>query len=64
VQTKVGSSLTVEELSAFLGDRIARFKIPTRWEILEDELPRNAAGKLLKREIKTHLDNASETTKV
>ncbi|MDR7348383.1 long-chain acyl-CoA synthetase [Enteractinococcus fodinae] len=64
VQTKVGSSLTDEELRTFLADRIARFKIPTRWEILEDELPRNAAGKLLKREIKTHLDNAGETTRV
>jgi long-chain acyl-CoA synthetase len=64
VQTKVGSSLTDEELRTFLADRIARFKIPIRWEILEDELPRNAAGKLLKREIKTHLDNAGETTRV
>lgn len=61
VQTQVGSALTAEVLRDFLSDRIARFKIPTRWEILEDELPRNAAGKLLKRQIKTHLE-VSETS--
>lgn len=65
VQTKDGSSLTSEELSAFLADHIARFKIPTRWEILEKELPRNAAGKLLKLRIKeAHLNNASEASSV
>lgn len=56
VQTAVGSGVTGEELTDFLTDRIARFKIPTRWEVLEDELPRNAAGKLLKHQIRSRLD--------
>lgn len=64
VQTQSGASLTADALHDFLSDRIARFKIPTRWEILEDELPRNAAGKLLKRQIKTHLEDAPEATKI
>lgn len=39
---------SVDELIAFCRDRIGGFKIPRRYEFV-DELPRNASGKVLKR---------------
>ena len=46
-----GMSLTAEELWAFLDGKIANFKIPTKVAIMSEALPRNAAGKFLKREL-------------
>ncbi|KAB8193263.1 AMP-binding protein [Nonomuraea phyllanthi] len=46
-----GASLATEDLTSFLGDRIAKFKIPVHFWFREDELPRNPGGKILK----THL---------
>jgi fatty-acyl-CoA synthase len=45
------ASLTVEELRTFAGERLARFKLPTRLELV-DVLPRNPAGKVLKFELR------------
>lgn len=44
--------LDPEELRRFLSDRIAPFKIPDRVELRTAPLPRNAAGKLLKRSLR------------
>jgi acyl carrier protein len=44
--------VTIEELNAFLRDRLARHETPTRTLVL-DSLPRNEAGKVLKRELLT-----------
>ena len=44
-------TLTAEELWAFLDDKIAKFKIPTQVVIINEPLPRNAAGKFLKRDL-------------
>ena len=46
-----GMTLTPEELWAFLDDKIAKFKIPTQVVLMSEPLPRNAAGKFLKREL-------------
>jgi fatty-acyl-CoA synthase len=46
-------SLT-EALAAHLGERIARFKIPKRFELI-DELPRTAYGKVVKGELRDRL---------
>lgn len=46
-----GATLTPEELWAFLDDKIAKFKIPTQVVLMTEPLPRNAAGKFLKREL-------------
>ena len=46
-----GMSLTAEDLWAFLDGKIANFKIPTKVAIMSEALPRNAAGKFLKREL-------------
>ncbi|MEP7047958.1 MAG: class I adenylate-forming enzyme family protein, partial [Ilumatobacteraceae bacterium] len=44
-----GATLTSDELCAFLRTRIASFMIPSRVVISPDPLPRNPAGKFLKR---------------
>jgi long-chain acyl-CoA synthetase len=40
------------EILASLGGRLARFKIPTAIRLVEDDLPRTATGKVLKRELR------------
>ena len=44
--------LDVGDLQRFLGERMAKFKVPTRVTIVRDQLPRNASGKILKRELR------------
>ena len=41
------------DLKTFLSDRLARFKIPARFVFTDEELPRTATGKLLKRDMRT-----------
>ncbi len=53
VQRKQGASLTEDELRAFLAERLAPFKIPSLIVFSKDHLPRNPAGKILKRELRT-----------
>ncbi len=50
-----GMTLTPEELWAFLDAKIAKFKVPTQVVIMSEPLPRNAAGKFLKRELQQHV---------
>ncbi len=50
-----GAVVTEEELQAFLGERIAKYKVPARIWILDQPIPRNANGKFVKRELKTQL---------
>ena len=47
-----GATLTADELCAFLSKKIAAFMIPSRVLISPDPLPRNPAGKFLKRELR------------
>jgi long-chain acyl-CoA synthetase len=50
-----GATMTVHELRTFLSTRIATFMIPSRVLIVPDPLPRNPAGKFLKRELRQGL---------
>jgi long-chain acyl-CoA synthetase len=52
VMLRDGASLTVEELQADLRARIANFKVPTQITFVDQQLPRNASGKILKRELR------------
>jgi acyl-CoA synthetase (AMP-forming)/AMP-acid ligase II len=46
-----GTVPTVEEVRAFAGDHLARYKLPTR-VVVAEQLPRNASGKLVKVELR------------
>jgi len=50
-----GASMTDEELAAFLGERLAKYKIPTAVWFRTEELPRNANGKFVKRALRDEL---------
>ncbi|WP_134324838.1 class I adenylate-forming enzyme family protein [Cumulibacter soli] len=52
IQRSPGSSLTSSELQTFLSERMAKFKVPTHIWMREDELPRNAGGKILKADLR------------
>ncbi|MBN9532491.1 MAG: acyl--CoA ligase [Alphaproteobacteria bacterium] len=42
-----------DELRASLATTLARFKIPSAYQVTEEELPRTATGKVLKRELRS-----------
>ena len=42
---------TEQELHAFLAAELAYYKVPTRWRLTADPLPRNAAGKVRRPEL-------------
>lgn len=51
VALKDGHALTIEDIAAHCANRLAKFKIPVRLELV-DALPRNATGKVLKFELR------------
>jgi fatty-acyl-CoA synthase len=51
VAVKEGQTLSLDDIAAQCGDRLAKFKHPGRLEIV-DALPRNATGKVLKFELR------------
>jgi long-chain acyl-CoA synthetase len=51
VMLKPGQSLHEDQLRAHLQSRLANFKVPTRVAFTTEPLPRNPAGKFLKREM-------------
>ena len=50
-----GETLTVEQLQAHVASRLAPFKVPAVVLLLDEQLPRNAAGKILKRELRERM---------
>ncbi len=52
VLPKAGMPLDPEELRAHVAARVAGFKVPSRVVVVDQTLPRNAAGKILKRELR------------
>ncbi len=55
VVCKPGQRVGEDELRKFAAKRIASFKIPVHFWFLDEDLPRNANGKFLKRELKERL---------
>lgn len=51
VVLKDGEDLSLEALREFATEKLARYKLPTRLHTIE-EIPRNASGKVLKRELR------------
>jgi acyl-CoA synthetase (AMP-forming)/AMP-acid ligase II len=56
VQRAPGSDVTVEDLVTRCVERLARYKVPQRWAVV-DALPLNAMGKVVRRELPALLDS-------
>ena len=52
VYFKDGQSADAAELKAFAAEKMAHFKVPAHYWIREEPLPRNAANKVLKKQLK------------
>jgi len=52
VMVKEGATLDAAELQQFVAERLAKFKVPTTVTVVTEQLPRNASGKILKRELR------------
>ena len=55
VYPRPGRQVTVEELQEHVRTKLAPFKVPTVVRITDGQLPRNPAGKILKRELRDEL---------
>ncbi len=55
IAVKPGHTLEQSELCAFLAERIAKFKMPRRFQFRELPLPKTGTGKILKRELRESL---------
>ncbi|HTH04731.1 MAG TPA: AMP-dependent synthetase, partial [Ilumatobacteraceae bacterium] len=55
VQLAPGKAVTEDELKAHVAERLAAFKVPVRIWFRDEPLPRNPAGKILKRDLRTEL---------
>jgi fatty-acyl-CoA synthase len=60
VVPKPGAALTEEELCAHLAGRIAKFKMPRRFEFLDTPLPKTGTGKIIKRELRESFWNGKD----
>ncbi len=52
-----GTHATEAELQGWVAERLAKFKVPVRILFSEETLPRNANGKILKKDLKALFDN-------
>jgi len=55
IYPREGMSIDVAELQAHIGARLAAFKVPSRIAVWDQQLPRNPAGKILKRDLRDRL---------
>ena len=55
VMPKRGRTIDVEALTRHVAERLAKFKVPSIVEVVDAPLPRNASGKILKRDIRDRL---------
>lgn len=46
-----GCEIDTDALAAWVGEKLASFKIPSQWQVLDHPLPRNPTGKMLKQEL-------------
>ncbi len=55
VVLRPGEEVSADELARFVGERLAAFNVPSRFWFRSEEIPRNPAGKALKRELRSEL---------
>ena len=53
VHLKPGANATADELRAFCAAKLAAFQVPVQFKFWDEPLPRNPAGKILKKELKS-----------
>lgn len=56
VRLRAGSVVTADELRAHAGESLAAFKVPAHVLVSGEPLPRNATGKILKRELRESVE--------
>jgi long-chain acyl-CoA synthetase len=56
VTTLPGAAPTVAELSTWCRARLAHYKVPTRWHLRDEPLPRTASGKVVRRALREWVD--------
>ena len=56
VRIRDGAIVTEDDVRGHVGARLAAFKVPAHVWLVHEELPRNASGKVLKRELRETLD--------
>jgi long-chain acyl-CoA synthetase len=49
---KHGATATSHDLAEFVSAELAYFQVPTRWWLRDQPLPTNAAGKVVKQELR------------
>jgi len=52
VQLKPGSTTTAAELQRFCAEHVAAYKVPAHVDLIDQPLPRNPAGKILKQALR------------
>jgi long-chain acyl-CoA synthetase len=57
VYLKPGMTATSDELRHFVAQKLAAFKVPVEVIFWHETLPRNANGKIVKRDLKTQIEN-------
>lgn len=62
VTVKPDQNTTEAALRAFVGERLAAFKVPVKIVMLSATLPRNATGKIMKNELHRYFDEAVTAT--
>jgi len=55
IRLQPGAAVTPAELQAHARERMAGFKVPTRFWFREEAFPRNASGKIMKRDLKAEV---------
>jgi long-chain acyl-CoA synthetase len=59
IYPKPGHPLDADEIKRHMKERVASFKVPSQVDIVDAPLPRNPAGKILKREIRDRIVEGS-----
>jgi long-chain acyl-CoA synthetase len=59
VKVRNGSTLDADELREHAAARLARFKVPVKIAIRQEDLPRNPNGKILKRDLREEMVRSS-----
>jgi fatty-acyl-CoA synthase len=62
VQLRPDASASIADLEVFLAERLARYKVPSRWRLL-DALPLTASGKVRKYELQPLFEASTEETR-